>query len=241
MKSNRLKQILFLPKLGQTPPTTTRGHDILTSYTDNQQLVYQNYQGQLSFIIPNIGEIARELTDKSQMQLMLTLLQSLPKQDLLRLTMRNTLNIANLAKKDFAQGLALLTEIYVLKGLPYKPQAFYIHSQIIDTAIAFDNPKVFWALKKLEASYGVPFVYMTTNLGPLIDYLTRHVIVLESLTIAAPVNRQGYLMNPNSLEATTFLLENTPCNIYARTQAAYQSEDSRLYQKLENIKGIIVE
>lgn len=155
-------------------------------------IVFTKFASNKLIIVPNINEIAREMTTRSQMSLVIERVIKLGIFKTLLLIKNNILFIKDILNKDFAAGIKLLCELEILYSL--KSQ-YLLHNQITDMAIALNNKKIlnnyFYLSKKYKFKPGI----ITYNVGPLIKFLAKFKSIPEELVIYTPLERSNNLTN----------------------------------------------
>lgn len=149
------------------------------------------------FLVPNVGAIAREMTEKSQIQLIIDRFLSLGLTSKLKLIINNIAYLPDLAKMDFAVGIKILCELEILKALEKgKERHFVLHNQMVDMSLALKNPKVLKYYFSLSKKYNFIPGIVSYNVGPLIKLLSNIMTIPNNLKIYTLINKNGYLMNP---------------------------------------------
>ena len=102
--------------------------------------------------VPNVESIAREMTTTSQVGIILNRVKKLHLSSLISVGLNNLPYLLKIAKRDFAVGIKILTELEILKLLEVgKVKNIALHQQMVDMAVALRNPKVieyFFAMAK---------------------------------------------------------------------------------------------
>lgn len=124
-------------------------------------------------IVPNVEAIAREMTTTSQVGIILNRVKRLRLSSLFKIGLNNLPYLLKIAKKDFAAGIKVLTELEILKLLEAgKVKNIALHQQMVDMAVALNNRKVIEYFFIMSRTYNfVPYLY-TCNVGPLIKLLS---------------------------------------------------------------------
>lgn len=135
-------------------------------------------------VVPNVGLIAREMTGKSQIGMILSRFMALSLANKIRLGINNLVFLPSLARMDFAVGIKLLCELEILKWREEDGVSeFVLHNQMVDMALALKNKKVlnnfFYLAKKYNFRPGV----ITYNLGLLVKFLSTLKLVPRDLKI----------------------------------------------------------
>jgi hypothetical protein len=144
-------------------------------------------------VIPNVNQLAREMTSKSQIGIIIDRVLKLSPVDWIKLGLNNILSAPMLLKKDFATGIKILCELEILKS---KKQKFILHNQFVDMAIAANNKKVLVYFFGLSKKYSFQPGIITYNIGPFIKYLSGIKKVPPNLVIYTPLDPTIYPINP---------------------------------------------
>lgn len=125
-------------------------------------------------IVPNVEAIAREMTMTSQVGIIVNRVKRLKPRSLLMMGVHNIPYLLKIAKRDFAVGIKLVTELEILKLREGGGATdIALHQQMVDMAVALDNRKMIEYLFRMSTTYDfVPYL-MTCNVGPLITFLSR--------------------------------------------------------------------
>lgn len=141
-------------------------------------------------IVPNVETIAREMTTTSQVGIILNRVKQLHISSLVTIGLNNIPYLLKIAKKDFAAGIKLLSELEILKlkeeGLI---RTIALHQQMVDMAIALKNIKVIEYYLALARQYAFTPYLMTANVGPMIKLLARLRNVPPDLGVITNITR----------------------------------------------------
>ncbi|MCX7045802.1 MAG: hypothetical protein NTX50_10020 [Candidatus Sumerlaeota bacterium] len=153
-------------------------------------------------VVPNMATYARDTRDKGLAGAALDRLLSLPVADIARICLGAIPAAPDVLKKDFATGVCLLAEMELARFRKLKPLAVFLHSQMTDLAMAFDNARLFAKFIALvRRRYGVAAGIATNNFGHLAPKLRRWSLAPDYLI--APFNPKGYLMYPDRAACET--------------------------------------
>lgn len=108
---------------------------------------------QTNIIVPNVELIAREMTDTSQVGIMIRRLSQLKVRAWGKLVLNNIKFTPRVLRKDFATGIKILTELEILKFNGEKNLHFVLHSQMVDMAVALNNKRLLQYFFGLAQSY----------------------------------------------------------------------------------------
>lgn len=141
-------------------------------------------------IVPNVEVIAREMTTTSQIGIILNRVKQLRLSSLFRIGLNNLPYLPKIAKKDFAVGIKLLTELEILKLKESgETKAIALHQQMVDMAVALDNRKVIQYLFIMSRTYDfVPYLY-TCNVESLLKLLSSIASTPKNLVIVTTQNQ----------------------------------------------------
>lgn len=153
-------------------------------------------------IIPNVGELAREMTSKSQIGIIIDRVLKLKPVDWLSLGKNNIVSFPHLLRKDFATGVKILCELEVLRS---RKKHYILHNQFVDMAVALNNKKVLVNFLKLSECYSFTPGVVTYNIGPFIKYLSSINNVPDNISIYTPLNPKKYNINPNIEDVEEYL------------------------------------
>lgn len=148
-------------------------------------------------LVPNVNEIAREITSKSQMGMIIDRVKKLSIISIVKVGLKNVFFIPKLLKKDFATGIKLLCELEIAYAFQRKnSNHFVLHYQMVDMAIALNNPDIIRYFLLLSKQYKFLPGFMTFNIGPFINYVSNIKDVPFDLHIYTRIDKDNYLMNP---------------------------------------------
>lgn len=147
-------------------------------------------------IIPNIMGYVREATHAGVARAGLRRLLRTGAWNLSKLAVQCFGSLPKLIYGDFSVVMEILLEIELRDLAGCQPQVVFLHSTTVDLALALEN----WELLKsfclrMRQRWKVEPGLVTYNLGKLLPALETHNI--HTQYIIAPVNREGYLMNPD--------------------------------------------
>lgn len=127
------------------------------------------------WLVPDVNAIAREMTDSSQMRVVINRFLKLKSLSMLKLGLGNIRNGVELLRMDFSAGVMLLVELELLKLLEGKKgkKCLVLHSQMVDMALGLDNKKVFLNFFALCDRYGMIPGLASFNLRFLIKRLSN--------------------------------------------------------------------
>lgn len=125
-------------------------------------------------IVPNVEAIAREMTTTSQVGIILNRVKQLRLSSLFQIGLNNLPYLLKIAKKDFAVGIKVLTELEISKLLESsKIKNIALHQQMVDMAIALNNTKIIEYYLAMAQQYTFTPYLMTANVGPMIRLLAK--------------------------------------------------------------------
>ena len=153
-------------------------------------------------IIPNVSELAREMTSKSQIGIIIDRVLKLGPVDWFSLGKNNIISAPHLLRKDFATGIKILCELEILR----RSNGHYIlHNQFVDMAIALNSKGVLSNFFKLSRSYKFKPGVVTYNIGPFIKHLSTINRVPENLVVYTPLNPRRHQINPSLKDVVEFI------------------------------------
>lgn len=179
-------------------PNKARGRveasSIISIYSPNRQ-----YQRGQSFIVPNMAEFIRDVTEYGNIGAIKKRALKLSPPQLLQLIWWNKFNILKIIKKDFSIGVLLLIQLETLKIRSYKPSLIILSDQVTDLSIALSNRGILSRFSKfVQYKLGFPVCIMTNNFPITLRKLSQWKIKPDY--IFTPFNRYGYEMNPKQKE-----------------------------------------
>lgn len=126
-------------------------------------------------LVPPVEQIAREMTESSQVMIIIKRALKLNPGQIIRLGINNLVYLPKLVKKDFATGVKLLCELTILANS--RTKSWILHAQMTDMAVALNNKDLIRDFLRLARVYGFRPAIATNNLGELLIMLadTRHV------------------------------------------------------------------
>ena len=124
-------------------------------------------------IVPNVEQIAREMTTTSQIGIILKRVKSLSIGSFITLGFNNLPYLLKIVKKDFATGIKVLSELEILiLRQSGKSGDIGMHQQMVDMAIALNNRALIKYWLKMSILYSfTPYLY-TCNVKPLLKLLS---------------------------------------------------------------------
>jgi hypothetical protein len=138
-------------------------------------------------VIPNVNEIAREMTSKSQILLMVTRVLKIPPQKWISLGFNNIMVAPMILAKNFFAGIKILCELEILKN---SRKEYILHNQFVDTAIAVNNPLLLKMFFRLSSKYNFKPGLLTYNPDQLIKLLSFSGKIPENLAIYCPLSKK---------------------------------------------------
>jgi len=154
-------------------------------------------------VVPDVALIAREMTSKSQVGIILSRFLGLNSMSKLRLMINNLAFLPLLAKMDFAVGIKVLCELEILKmSESGKLGRVILHNQMTDMALALGNKRMIAYFFFLSEKYGFLPGVKTFNTGAMIKFLNGYSIIPSELKIYVPQNKENvavmeYIKNSN--------------------------------------------
>lgn len=124
-------------------------------------------------IVPDVEAIAREMTTTSQVGIIVNRIKRLQLSSICKIGLTNLPHLPKIAKKDFAVGIKILTELEILQLLQAgRGRNIAFHQQMVDMSVALDNRKVIEYFLGMARAYGfTPYIY-TYNIEPLLKLLS---------------------------------------------------------------------
>lgn len=153
-------------------------------------------------VTPNVELIARELTEKGHIKMMINNISKLTFKQIIFLALNNLSFIHQLIKKDFATGIKILIEIDVLAT---QSKNVILHQQITDMAIALKNYKLIHYFLKLSETYNFQPGLITYNIQPCIKFLSQIPEVASKFTIYTSINQGKYYPYSKNQGLTEYL------------------------------------
>lgn len=136
------------------------------------------------FIVPDVGGVAREMTGKSQVGIVVSKFLSLSFANKLRFCFNNLPFLPVLLKMDFAVGVKVLCELEILKEEEKrKVREVVLHNQMVDMALALRNKKLLEYFFFLARKYSFIPGLKTYNIMILIKILSNFASVPRDLKI----------------------------------------------------------
>jgi len=171
-------------------------------------------------IVPNMAAYARDTRDKGFARAALNRLLNLPPLDIARIALGAAPSAFDVLAKDFATGVCLLAEMELVRFRRFRPAAAFLHNQMADLAMAFDNRKLFERFRRLaRGRYGVGAGFVTYNFGHLAPKLSQW--GLRPDRIVTPLNPKGYLMYPDRAACEAPFPGFTDCVVACETNAGH--------------------
>lgn len=134
-------------------------------------------------LIPDVGGIARDLTDKTQIQIVLDKFMKLNSLNKIIFVFNNITFLPDLIRKDFATGIKILCELEILKSTS---KEFVLHNQIVDMTVALNNERILLNYFYLSKKYNFIPVLKTYNPGYLINFLSAFDFIPPKLFLYVP-------------------------------------------------------
>ncbi|MFA5828076.1 MAG: hypothetical protein WC841_01755 [Candidatus Shapirobacteria bacterium] len=140
-------------------------------------------------IVPDVALIAREMTSRSQVGIILSRFLGLNLMSKLKLMINNLPFLPLLARMDFAVGIKVLCELEILKlSESEKLGRVILHNQMADMALALDNKRMMTYFFFLSKKYGYLPGIKTYNIGAMIKFLSSIPTIPSELIIYVPNN-----------------------------------------------------
>lgn len=121
-------------------------------------------------IVPDMPRFVREVSEYGNIGAIVRRVIKLPLPTLVRLAWINKYNVLKLAKKDFASGVILLTQIELLAANS-RGKYVAISSQVVDLSVALSNKPLITGLVATVRELGHQPVLSTNNLAYLLRFL----------------------------------------------------------------------
>ncbi len=153
-------------------------------------------------IIPNVSLVVRELTSKSQSELIIDRVIHIGFSKSFIFLMNNLPFLKDILTMNFAAGIKLLCELEVLYSLR---NHYLLHNQFVDMAVALNNRQIINYYFAISQKYNFIPGLLTYNLGPFIKFLSSFSNLPSNLTIYCPLNKNNYLMNPPFVDVIEFV------------------------------------
>lgn len=135
-------------------------------------------------IVPEVEAIAREMTTTSQVGIIVNRIKRLQLGSIFKVGLTNLPYLPKIAKKDFAVGIKILTELEILQLLQAgRGRNIAFHQQMVDMAVALKNIKVIEYYLTMAQKYNFTPYLVTANVGPLIKLLAKIQSVPRNLRI----------------------------------------------------------
>ena len=138
-------------------------------------------------IVPNVEQIAREMTGTSQIGMIIKRVRLLNLLQLLKLGFNNLIYLNYLLQKDFAAGIKLLCELEILhqlnSGAKFEKKHFALHHQMVDMAVALKNRRLISYFLTLAKTYNFQPGLVTCNPLFLLKFLADVPIQTDNLVI----------------------------------------------------------
>ena len=169
-------------------------HFNIEKETKDISFLEKNPNTRKAAIVPNVNEIAREMTSKSQILLMITRVLKIPPQKWVSLAFNNIFVAPMILAKNFFAGIKILCELEILKS---SRNEYILHNQFVDTSVAVNNPLLLKMFFNLSKKYNFKPGLLTYNPDLLIKLLSFSGKIPENLTIYCPLS-QKYLKTMNT-------------------------------------------
>lgn len=135
-------------------------------------------------VVPNVGLIAREMTSKSQIGIIVSRFLALNLANKIRLGVNNLAFLPSLAKMDFAVGIKVLCELEILKERETKDtKEFVLHNQMVDMAVALKNKRILGNFFHLARKYCFQPGLISYNFEMLVKFLSTFRQIPRDLVI----------------------------------------------------------
>lgn len=135
-------------------------------------------------IVPNVEAIAREMTTSSQVGIILNRVKRLRISSLFKIGLNNLPYLLKIAKKDFAVGIKVLTELEILQlQQAGKAKDIALHQQMVDMAIALKKINIITYFFTMSKQYAFTPYLMTANVDLLIKLLSNVALIPSNLVI----------------------------------------------------------
>jgi len=145
-------------------------------------------------VVPNVAKIAREMTESSQIVLIIKRFFSLSIKDMIVFGLNNLLFLPLLLKMDYAAGVKVLCELEILKTLSKgKSNRYVLHNQMVDMAVALNNKKVVLFFFGLATKYNFKPGLVSYNPERLISYLSTFTKLPGNLTVFVRLNKKDII------------------------------------------------
>lgn len=144
-------------------------------------------------VVPNVELIAREMTDTSQIGIMVRRLRKLESRALIKLVLNNVKFTLKVLRKDFATGIKILTELEILNQMKRQQSHFVLHNQMVDMAIALNNRRLLMYFFGLARTYHFLPGLKTYNPERLVMMLADTQGVPSNLLIYTPIQQKSPL------------------------------------------------
>lgn len=136
-------------------------------------------------LVPDVGAVAREMTSGSQIEMILRRVRKLSPATFVQVGINNLKYLPLLAKKDFATGIKLLSELEILAS-PVKRSSWVLHNQMTDMAIALGNTNLLLFFFVLAETYDFKPAIFTYNPERCIQFLSSMHGLPKHLVIFCP-------------------------------------------------------
>ncbi|KKU46046.1 MAG: hypothetical protein UX64_C0014G0008 [Microgenomates group bacterium GW2011_GWC2_46_7] len=146
-------------------------------------------------IVPNVEQIAREMTGSSQIMIIISRMMKLKLVNLVRFGINNLPYALQILHKDFAAGIKVLCELEIMQSLGNAQDHFVLHSQMVDMAVALKNKRVISYYFGLAKKYGFQPGLLTYNADSLIKTLADVKNIPSNLVIYTHVGDTPVLQN----------------------------------------------
>lgn len=156
-------------------------------------------------VIPNVLGYVREATEHGLAGAGLRRLLRVGPMGFLRASLVGALNVRKVLRKDFATLLSILYELEMGEFHRFAPPAVFLHHQITDLALGFDNRAFFekFAAGMRDRFHTEPGL-VTSNFVRLAEKLAEWDLPIS--LVVAPFNRENFLM-PGGIEAYRRILD----------------------------------
>lgn len=185
-----------------------KNHSYKTKFHNRQLISFVaakgHYYKNQAFIVPNMSEFIRTVTEYGQIGAIKKLLWQLSPFQLIILLWWNKFNLFKLIKKDFSTGILLLIQIELLQIISYKPKLIVLIDQVNDLAVALNNANILkYFISFVNNKLHIDTAIITNNLPTCLEKFADWKI--NPRLIFSPFNNYGYEMNPKKQIVESYL------------------------------------
>ncbi|MFA5975693.1 MAG: hypothetical protein WC859_05940 [Elusimicrobiota bacterium] len=197
----------------------------------------QNVPFDLFAVVPNMTIYVRLVSQLGAPRAGLKIARDAGIQALIRTGWRVTRELRGIVKNDFCAIMRILVEFELSQILPLQAKGVFLHPQITDLALSFQNSRVLTDFNASVArlSQTTASGFGTNNLG--LFYLRSGKWKLPSSPVLAPFNPNGFLMKPNRDRCET-LARDPSCRILADRIRLAPAATNEALRYLEDFSGI---